>query len=181
MSSVDTIFRREALEFQASGRARGSGVVRLGGRWLRLLYWLTLALVIAGGTALWVLRADERATGPAIVDFPNGSVVALLPSVVGPQLPRTEGLSVTLPSGRSVRVHVVAAQPADASSIRRAGLGAAEGSGVLLRGQLQEVGNASATASGRIRARAVVVLRSERVVDVLTRQFRVVLGERGAQ
>jgi hypothetical protein len=138
-----------------------------------------LALVVAGGTALWVLRTDEHATGPALVDARSRSVVALLPSIVGPELPQAEGLTVRLPSGASVPVTVLAAQPADATLIRRAGLDSTEESGILLRGRLASTGSGSA--DGRLPARAVVVLRSERVVDVLTRQFRVMLGDKGAQ
>jgi hypothetical protein len=180
MSSVDPIFRQEALDFRARGRTREGGVIRLGGRWLRLLYWVTLLFVVAGGTALWFIRTDEQATGPAVVDSRDGSVVALLPLAVAPQLSHAEGLAVRL-NGTSVGVTVSSAQPVDAAGIRRAGLAGTAEAGILLRGRVHPARHSPLDASGKVRARAVVVLRSERAVDVLTRRFRVMLGERGGQ
>jgi hypothetical protein len=180
MTSGNTIFRQEALEFQARGRTSTGTVLRLGRPWLRVLSWLTAALVLAGLVALWTVRTAERATGPALVSR-DGSVVAVLPLAVAPQLPQARGLTVRLPHGKPLQVTVRRAQPADGTTIARAGLASRDDSGILLHGTLASMSAASRLPGTHVHGRAVVVLRSERLVDVLSRQFREMLGDRGAQ
>ena len=57
-----------------------------------------------------------------MVDGRTGTVAALLPAAVGPDLASSQGLTVALPGGRSVRVSGLHAQLADDTAIRKAGL-----------------------------------------------------------
>jgi hypothetical protein len=171
----EAIFRPEALEFRARGRDAQGGVVRLGARWIHWAYRMTIILVAAGVAAMWVIRTDEGTSGPAVIDGRTGTVAALLPAVTGPELARSRGLTVTLPSGKSVRVTGLHAQLASASSIRRAGLVPPAQPAILVTGQLAP-GAASDGQGAHLRAQASVVLRSEPLADVLARQFGAMLG-----
>lgn len=171
----EAIFRPEALEFRARGRDAPGGVVRLGARWIHWAYRMMIILVAAGVAAMWVIRTDEGASGPAVIDGRTGAVAALLPAVTGPDLARSRGLTVTLPSGKSARVTGLHAQLASASSIRRAGLVPPAQPAILVTGQLTP-GAASDGQGARLRAEASVVLRSEPLAAVLARQFGAMLG-----
>ncbi len=137
MTGRDAIFRQEALEFRTRSPDTPGGVVRLGARWIRWGYRMALVLLIVAAVAsTWVIRTDESTLGPAVVDGRTGMVAALLPAVVGPDLPSSRGLTVTLPGGRSVRVNVLHAQLADATAIRKAGLAPMTQPAILLTGRL---------------------------------------------
>jgi hypothetical protein len=175
--SQDAIFRQEALEFRARGRDTPGGVVRLGARWLRWTYWMTLVLLTAAVTGIFFIRTDESTSGPAMVDGRTGAVAALLPAAAGPDLASSRGITVTLPGGRSVRITGLHARLADLASIRRAGLVPPAQPAILLTGRLSP-GAATASVAGdaHLRAQASAVLRSESLADVLARQFGAMLG-----
>jgi hypothetical protein len=183
MSQQEMIFRREALDSWARGQKRAGGVVRLGGPWLSWLFWLTLVLLAAAALSLWAIRTEERTSGPAVVDPGTGSVTVLLPAASAVDLPSSRGLTVELPltSSRSVPVQVMDVQPADDRAVRRAGLRPLSQPGILLTGRLQSPPDlGAALQDGPVQTRGTVVLRSERLVDLLARQFSRMLGETGA-
>jgi hypothetical protein len=183
MTSRETLFRKEALEAWARAQDPGDGEVRLGARWLTWSYRLLLLLVVVTVIALFVVRTDERVTGSAVVDPRTGSVTALLPARAAPDLSASRGLSVELP-GRGddlAGVEVDHAEAADGPTARRAGLEPLSQPAILLTGHLRNPTDLPSSSAESVRAPAVVVLRSERLVDLLARQFRAMLGERGAQ
>jgi hypothetical protein len=175
---ADTIFRQEALEFQARGRDSRGGVVRLGTRWIRWGYRITVLLLAAAVATTWVIHTDESASGPAVVDGRTGAVTVLLPAAAAPDLPGSRGLTVTLPGGHPVRVTGLHAQLASDSSIRRAGLVPPAQPAILVTGRLSP--GASSARDAHLRAQATVVLRSESLADVLGRQLHVMLGQEAA-
>jgi hypothetical protein len=138
-------------------------------------------LIVAAVASTWLIRTDESTLGPAVVDGRTGTVAALLPAVVGPDLPSSRGLTVTLPGGRSVRVSVLHAQLADATSIRKAGLAPMTQPAILLTGRLEQGAlTGSAAQDGHLHTQASVVLSSEPLADVLARQFGGMIGHGGA-
>lgn len=178
MSSPETIFRQEALESWVRGRERAGGVVRLGSRWRTCLYRLTIVLVLAGILGLWLVRTDEQVTGPAVVDPRTGSVTVLLPAASAPDLARSRGLRVDISGdgAGAVPVLTVRAQQADDAAVRAAGLPPLSQPGILLTGRLRTARPASVAAGRTVPATASVVLRSERLLDLLDRQFGALLG-----
>jgi len=177
----DAIFRQEALEFRARGRDTPGGVVRLGGRRIQWAYRMTIVLVAATVASLWLIRTDESSSGPAVVDGRTGTVVALLPAAIGPDLANSQGLTVALPGGRTVRVSVRHAQLADGTAIRKAGLVPTAQPGILVTGRLYPGTSAGLAAQdAELRTQASVVLSSESMADVLARQFRVMLSQGAA-
>jgi hypothetical protein len=173
----EAIFRQEALEFRARGRDAGGGVVRVGARWRQWAYRLALVLFVVAVAGLWVIHTDESTSGPAVVDGRTGMVAALLPAVVGPDLPRSPELTVALPGGRSVRVSSLDARLADDTAIRQAGLTPLTQPAILVTGRLDPGASAASVAQDlHLQTQASVVLRSESLADVLARQFGAMLG-----
>jgi hypothetical protein len=107
------------------------------------------------------------------VDTRTGSVVALLPAGTAPELSGSAGLRVGLPGqpGRMVPVEVRSAAPADDETIRAAGLDPLSQGGLLLSGRIRDAApERPGGQPARIEVPATVVLRSERLADVLGRQ-----------
>jgi hypothetical protein len=179
MTPPETLFRREALEAWARARDPGNGEVRLGARWMTWSHRLLLVLVVVTAIALFVIRTEERVTGSAVVDLRTGAVTAVLPAGAAPELPGSRGLSVDLPrAGETVAgVDVDHAETAADGAIRKAGLEPLSQPAILLTGHLRNPSDLVSRTGGTTRTRAEVVLRSERLVDVLARQFRAMLGE----
>jgi len=183
MTPPESLFRKEAVEAWARAQDPGDGDVRLGARWLTWSYRLLLLLVVVTVVALFVVRTDERATGSAVVDPRTGSVTALLPARAAPDLAGSRGLTVDLPGGGEdlAGVDVDHTEAADEPTIRRAGLEPLSQPAILLTGHLRNRADLRSSSAETVRVPAVVVLRSERLVDMLARQFRAMLGEREAQ
>jgi hypothetical protein len=173
-SDLNAIFRQEALEFQARGRDGSGGVVRLGARRIKWGYRITLLLVAAALASLWLIRTNESTSGPAVVDGRTGTVAALLPAVAGPELPTARGLIVTLPGGRSVQVSGLHEELAGDAAIRRAGLVPLAQPAILVTGRLSLAG--LATQDTHLRIQASMVLRTETLAGMLSRQFNTMLG-----
>jgi hypothetical protein len=180
MSETEALFRAEALEHRARGRDGPGGVLRLGGRWLRRSYWLTLALVVAGTALAATIRTSESTTGPAVVDLRTGRFSSLVPAAVAVEIPRARTARLELPGG-AVAVKVLRAKPVGAGT-RVAGLPASRQAAILLSGRLATAGSSTRAGAGvaHRRARMTIVLRSERVGAVLIRQFKGMLGDGGA-
>jgi hypothetical protein len=177
-TTPEAIFRREALEFRTRGHDARGGVVRLGSRWMRWTYRATLVLVLAAVASMWVIRTGESTAGPAVVDGPAGTVTALLPAVVAPDLASSQGFTFVFPDGRPVRVVGLRVQLADAAAIRAAGLAPLSQPAILVTGRL-EPGAAAATEERQLplRTEVSVVLRSESLAEVLAGQFGAMLGQ----
>jgi len=176
-ASREAIFRREALEFRVRGRDAPSGVVRLGARWTHWTYRLALVLVVAAVVGLWVVRTDESASGPAIIDGRTGTVTVLLPAVVTPDLAGARQLTLALPGGRSLRISGLRARLAGGSAASAAGFAPLTQPAVLLTGQLDSGAAAASVAQdASLRTQASVVLRSESLAGLLARQFHAMLS-----
>jgi hypothetical protein len=180
-TNPEAIFRLEALEFRARGHDAPGRVFRLGNQWIRWTYRAALLLVLAAVASTWIIRTGESAAGPAVVDWPAGTVTALLPAVVAPDLARSQGITVALPDGRSARVVGLRVRLADATAIRAAGLAPLSQPAILVTGRLApSSAAASADREPPLRTEVTVVLRSESLAEVLVRQFRAMLGQRTA-
>jgi hypothetical protein len=177
-SDVDTIFRQEALEFRARGTETPGGVVRLGAGWIRWAYQVTLIILVVAVIGTFVIRTDESATGPAVVDGRTGAVAVLLPIVIGQDLASSTVITVTLPGGRSGRITGLRARVASETSVTKAGLAPPSQPAILVTGRLDPGTPASRTAS--LRTQASVRLRSESLAYVFARQFGAMLGHRTA-
>lgn len=180
MSTPGSIFRPEALELHARGAPEPAATLRLGRPWLGWLFWAALVLFAAGVAALWFTRIEETATGPALVDGRSGSVTVLLPAAAAPGLARAEQLRVDLPGSPAggAQVAVESGRMADEQLARQDGFGFATDGGILLTGRLRGgAAPGSVAEQGTLRTRAVLVLRSERLVDVFGRQLQAMLGQ----
>jgi hypothetical protein len=156
-------------------------VVRLGARWKQWAFRLAIVVLAVAVAGMWVIHTDESTSGPAVVDGRTGMVAALLPAVVGPDLPRSLRLTVALPGGRPVRVSGLDARLADATAIRRAGLTPLTQPAILVTGRLDPGAPAALVAPDvHLQTQVSVVLRSESLADVLARQFGAMLGHRRA-
>ena len=145
--------------------------------WRQWAYRLALVLLVVAVAGMWVIHTNESTSGPAVVDGRTGMVAALLPAVVGPDLPRSPELTVALPGGRSVRVSDLDARLADDTAIRQAGLTPLTQPAILVTGRLDPGASAASVAQDRhLQTQVSVVLRSESLADVLARQFGAMLG-----
>jgi hypothetical protein len=172
-ASREAIFRKEALEFRVRGRNTPGGIVRLGARWIHWTYRILAVLVLVAVAAMWIIRTDESASGPAIVDGRTGTVAFLLPAVVGPDLTSSQKFTVALPGGESVGLSGLRAQLADDAAIRKARLVPLDQPAILVTAQLNPgAGAASVLRDEHVRTQASVMLRSESLADLLGRQFR---------
>jgi hypothetical protein len=173
----DTIFRHEALEFRARGHDTHGGVVRLGSQWIRWGYRITVAALAASIAGTLVIHTTESASGPAVVDGRTGTVAALLPAAAAPDLAHSRGITVTLPGGRAVQLSSPHAELADGATVRRAGLVPPVQPAVLVTGRLSSRASGPAAKTAQLRTEASVVLRSESLASVLTRQLKSMLGQ----
>ena len=180
-ASREAIFRKEALEFRVRGRNTPGGIVRLGARWIHWTYRILAVLVLVAVAAVWIIRTDESASGPAIVDGRTGTVAFLLPAVVGPDLASSQKFTVTLPGGGSVGISGLRAQLADDAAIRKARLVPLNQPAILVTARLNPgAGAASVLRDEHVRTQASVMLRSESLADLLGRQFRAMFSNGSA-
>jgi len=180
-ASREAIFRKEALEFRVRGRNTPGGIVRLGARWIHWTYRILAVLVLVAVAAMWIIRTDESASGPAIVDGRTGTVAFLLPAVVGPDLASSQKFTVTLPGGGSVGISGLRAQLADDAAIRKARLVPLDQPAILVTARLNPgTGAASVLRDEHVRTQASVMLRSESLADLLGRQFRAMFSNGSA-
>jgi hypothetical protein len=163
-----SIFRREALEFRAGVR-QDRAVLHLGGTWSALQYWLVLLLGIVGAIIGWTVRAEATTSGPAFLDSRAGTFTALLPVAVGPDLKAGQPvrLRLTDPTGRTVSARTASVEVADSDQVRRAGFTSVTGPAVLVSGLVSADGAGAFPAAGQPEAEAVIVLRSEWLIDLL--------------
>jgi hypothetical protein len=180
MTERPSLFRREALEFQAS-QPQG-GALRIDPWWTRWTYWLVLALLVAGVIVTATAHTSETTSGPALIDLQERTFVALVPSAASPDL--RPGQTVRLDAqglkGPPLAAHALKAEVADQAAIRRAGFPSSAQPAVLVTGVLGPHADVGALPSSpRHEGRAVVVLRSQRILDLFLRQLQGTLGKGG--
>jgi hypothetical protein len=181
MTERPSVFRREALEFHASQPGEG-GVLRIDPPWTRWSYWTVLALVAAGVIVTIAVRTSETTSGPARINVQQRTYVALVPDAASPDLRRGQlvHLQVNGPGGRVLAARVLRAKVADQAGVRRAGFASSSQPGMLVTGLLERDADvASLASSPRPEGRAVVVLRSQRILDLFVRQVRGMLDTGG--
>jgi hypothetical protein len=187
MTERPALFRQEAVEFHA-GRARPGGVLRIDPRWTGWMYWAVLALVVAGVVVIVTARTSETTSGPALVSVQDRTFVALVPDAAASDI--RPGLLVRVqldgPAGRPLAARVLRAEVADRAAVRRAGFGWTSQASMLVTGVLAPhadvaslPSSALSSASPRREGRAVVVLRSERMLNLFVQQMSGMLGGGG--
>lgn len=181
MTERGALFRQEAVEFHA-GRARPGGVLRIDPRWTGWMYWVVLALVGAGALVIVTARTAETTSGPALVSVQDRTFVALVPDTAAPDLRRGQLVRVQLdgPAGRSLAARVLSAEVADQAGVRRAGFAWSSQASMLVTGVLAPQADVASLPSSQQReGRAVVVLRSERMLNLFLQQMSWMLGGGG--
>jgi hypothetical protein len=181
MSERPSLFRQEALEFRAGGPRQG-GVLRIEPPWTGWLYWIVLGLVVAGVVVTATARTSETTSGPARINMYERTFVALVPDAASADLQRGQlvRLQVDGREGRPLAARVFRAEVADQAGVRRAGFASSSQPAMLVTGILAPHGEvASSPSSPRHEGRAVVVLRSQRVLNLFLRQLRGMLGGGG--
>jgi len=170
------LFRREALEYRT--RQRGPGpVLRVGTPWVRWLYWIVLALVVAGLTVALLVRVERTASGPALIDPQDRTFAAVLPAVAGSDLRPGHPLElqVDAPTRRvDVAATALRAEVAEDGAIRPAGFDSFPQPAVLVTGGLSpDVGDLAETSSTpRLTGRAVTGLGSTQALTLFLRGFQ---------
>jgi hypothetical protein len=181
MTERPSLFRREALEFRV-GQPRHGGVPRIDAPWTRWSYWTVLALLAAGVAVSALARTSETTSGPARINVQQRTYVALVPDAASPDLRRGQlvHLQVNGPRGRVLAARVLRAKVADQAGVRRAGFAASSQPAVLVTGLLERGADVTSLAlSRRTKGRAVVVLGSQRLLELFLGQLRGMLGSGG--
>jgi hypothetical protein len=181
MTPPSGLFRQEALEFH-TGQQRPDGVLRIDPRWTRWAYWLVLALLVAGVIVTATAHTSETTSGPALIDLQARTFVALVPGAASPDLQpgQTVRLDVQGREGPPLAARALKAEVADQAAIRRAGFPSSSQPAVLVTGALEpHTDMGTSPSSPRQGGRAVVVLRSQRILELFLRQLQGTLGKGG--
>jgi hypothetical protein len=175
------LFRQEALEFH-TGQRRPDGVLRVDAPWTRWAYWLVLALLVAAGIVTATASTSETTSGPALIDVHQRTFVALVPGAASADLGpgQTVRLDVRGLDGSSVAARTLEAEVADQAAVHRAGFPPSDQPAVLVTGVLVPHADVGALPSSpRQEGRAVIVLRTETVLDLFLRQLHGTLAKEG--
>jgi hypothetical protein len=181
MSQPSGLFRQTALEFH-TGQQRPDGVLRVDPAWIRWMYWLVLLLLTGGVIITATAHTSETTSGPALIDVHDRTFVALVPDAASPHLHpgQTVHLDVQGLKGSSLAARVLQAEVADQTAIGGAGFPSSSQPAVLVTGVLAPDADVGALPSStRHEGRAVVVLRSQRILDLFLRQLQGTLGKGG--
>jgi hypothetical protein len=141
-----------------------------------------LALLVAGVIVTATARTSETTSGPALIDVQGRTFVALVPGAAFPELQpgQTVRLDVQGLEGPPLAARALKAEVADQAAIRRAGFPSSSQPAVLVTGVLGPHADVAALPSSpRHEGRAVVVLRSQRILDLFLRQLQGTLGKGG--
>ncbi|HZD01328.1 MAG TPA: hypothetical protein VFA46_14405 [Actinomycetes bacterium] len=180
MTQRPPLFRQEALEFQ-TGQPQG-GVLRIDPPWTGWAYWIVLAFVVAGVAIIWTARASQTTSGPALLNVQERTFVALVPSAASPEIRPGQLVRIQVDGtgGRPIDARALRAGVADQAAVRRAGFASSSQPAILVTGILAPNADvAPLPSSPRQEGRAVVVLRSQRILDLFLRQLRGTLGRGG--
>lgn len=174
MTMPTDLFRREALEYWSRQQGPGS-LLRVSVRWVRWLYWAVLALVVAGLALTFLVRIDQTASGPALVDPQQRTFVAALPAAA-PDLQSGRSLRLDVSTPEGTRVVTGTAQhvrPAEDADVERAGFHSFPSPAVLVTGMLAP-GTPTPTGTpgeAPLPGRAVVSLGSQQAFSLFVRGF----------
>lgn len=175
MTERPSLFRQEALEFQVARPGEG-GPLRIETPWTRWLYWIVLALLVAGVVVTATARTSETTSGPALINVQERTFVALVPDAASPDLRRGQVVHLQV-DGRELTALVLRDEVADSGGVRRAGFISSSQPGTLVIGTIApDVNAASLQESPRHEGRAVVVLRSQSMLNLFLVQLRGALG-----
>jgi hypothetical protein len=178
MTERPSLFRQEALEFQVARPGQG-GVLRIDPRWTRWLFWIVLALLAAGVVVTATARTSETTSGPTLINVHDRTFAALVPDAAAPDLRRGQLVHLEV-DGRELTARVLRFDVADSAGVRQAGFGSSSQPRTLVTGILApDADVASLPSPARHEGRAIVVLRSQSILDVFLRQLRGALGEGG--
>jgi hypothetical protein len=180
MTPPSGLFRQEAVEFH-TGQQRPDGVLRVDPRWTRWAYWLVLALLVVGVIVTATAHTSETTSGPALIDVQERTFVALVPGAASPELQpgQTVRLDVQGLEGPPLAARALKAEVADQAAIRRAGFPSSSQPAVLVTGVLGPYADVGTLPSPRHEGRAVVILRSQTILDLFLRQLQGTLGKGG--
>ena len=181
MTPPSGLFRQEALEFH-TGQQRPDGVLRVDPPWTRWLYWIVLALVVTGVVVTATARTAETTSGPALIYVQERTFAALVPGAAAPDLRPGQLVRLQMDGreGRPLAGRVLMAEVADQAGVRRAGFAPSSQPAMLVTGILEPNADlASLPSSPRHEGRAVVVLGSQRILNLFLRQLRGTLGRGG--
>ena len=155
------------------------------------MYWAVLGLVVAGVVVIVTARTSETTSGPALVSVQDRAFVALVPDAAASDIRPGLLVRVQLDSaaGRPLAGRVLRAEVADRAGVRRAGFGPTSQTSMLVTGVLAPQADmaslpslpssALSSALSRREGRAVVVLRSERMLNLFVQQMSGMLGGGG--
>jgi hypothetical protein len=163
-----TLFREEALEYQAKGADPVSGLLRVDSGRVRWGFWLLLAFLGAAIVLAGLVRVESSATGAARVDLTRRSFVGLLPAVIVPDLETARRLEVRVDGedgGATLPALLVAVKAAAPDVLEGAGLPAPRQPSILVEGTLVD-GAGALPAGAEVGGRVRVVLRSESLLSV---------------
>jgi hypothetical protein len=177
MTERPSLFRQEALEFQVSRPGQG-GVLRIDPPWTRWLYWIVLALLVAGAVVTATARTSETTSGRALISVQERTFAALVPDAASSDLHRGQLVRLQV-DGRELAARVLRFGVADSAGVRRAGFAPSSQPGILVTGVLAP-GADVAPSPPRPEGRAVVILRSQSILDLFLRQLRGTLGGGGS-
>lgn len=189
MTEPPSFYRREALDYRAEP-ASPNAVLRVAPPWSRWLFWIVLCLLLLGVGTAFVLRADRTVAGVALIDSNGRSFTAVIP-LDDP---------AAVPAGRRVRLQLVGQDPPSggvfvgvtkhsesltSAAAQQAGFGPLQApavlvSGALLRHPVPAVSPTKSISPGGLEARAVVVVGSDRIADIIGRGVHRMLSPGGS-
>jgi hypothetical protein len=180
MTEPPSLFRREALDFKA-GQLGPGDILRIDPPWSRWSYWIVLALVVAGVVVAITVRTSNTTSGPTLINVREGTFAALLPEAASPDVHRGQVVRLKLPGATppALAARVLRSSVADQAGLRRAGFASSSQPGVLVTGVLEGHADAASLPSSPHEGRAVVVLRSQRILDLFLDQLGGMLGKAG--
>jgi hypothetical protein len=180
MTEPPSLFRREALEFKA-GQLGPGDVLRIDPPWSRWSYWVLLALVVAGVVVTTTLRTSKTTSGPTVVNVRERTFTALVPDAASADLHRGQRARLEMHGGTrpTLAARVLRSAVADQAGLRRAGFASSSQPGVLVTGVLEGHADVASLRSSPPEGRVVVVLGSQRILDLFLDQLGGMLGKVG--
>jgi hypothetical protein len=180
MTPPSGLFRREAVEFH-TGQQLPDGVLRVEAAWTRWAYWLVLVMLVAAAFVTATAHTSETTSGPALIDLRERTFVALVPGAASSDVHagQTVHLDIQGSAVPTLTAQVRTAEVADEAAIRGAGFPPSTQPAVLLTGVLSPGGDVVSPPSTGLRGQAVVVLRTEKLLDLVLRQLNGTLGQEG--
>jgi hypothetical protein len=180
MTEPPSLFRREAIEFKA-GQLGPGDVLRIDPPWSRWSYWIVLALVVAGVVVTTTVHTSKTTSGPTVIDVRERTFAAVVPDAASPDLHRGQLVRLELPraTGPALAARVLRFEVADQAGLRRAGFASSSKPSVLVTGVLEGHPDVASLRSSPPEGRAVVVLGSQRILDLFLDQLGGMLGKAG--